>query len=290
MTNGVVSAIQIHPIKSCHRVDVTSATVSATGLEGDRQWQVAGEAKPVTQRQKAVLATVRPEPIEGGLRISAPDRPTVEVATPTITDAVTNALIGVPVDVADAGDEAASWFSQLLDLSVRLFARTAESHVKVPSALDIFDQAPAFADLAPVLVTNSASLAWLAAQATEPFDMARFRPNLVIDTDEPFAEETWARFSLGDVELRHGMAWPRCAVPQVDQESGNRNREPALVLKTHRFVQFAPSLAPTVRPFVEGNTVFGVGCAIGPVGSEIHLGDALRVTETMEPLLAPPPA
>lgn len=290
MTKGVVSAIQIHPIKSCGRVEVTSATVSATGLEGDRQWQVATEAKPVTQRQKAVLATVRPQPIEGGLQISAPDQPTVEVAMPTIADAVTNVLIGVPVDVADAGDEAAAWFSRLLDLHVRLFAQTGDSHVEVPSAIDVFDQSPAFADLAPVLVTSSASLAWLVAQATEPFDMARFRPNLVVETDEPFAEETWARFSLGAVDLRHGLAWPRCAIPQVDQESGNRNREPALVLNTHRFVESAPDLAATIRSFVEGSAVFGVGCAIGPVGSVIRLGDALRVTETMEPLLTPPSA
>lgn len=288
MTSGVVSGIHIHPIKSCRRIEVTSATVSATGIAGDRQWQVSGDGKPVTQRQKTALATVKPEPIEGGLRITAPDQPTIEVAQPTTNDAVTKVLIGVPVEVGDAGDEAAAWFSDLLGTEVRLFARTPESEVAVPSAIDLFDQSLAFGDLAPVLVTNTASLAWLVDRASGPFEMTRFRPNLVVETDEPFAEDGWAQFSLGDAQLRHGLAWPRCAIPQVDQESGNRTREPALALKEHRFVTAAPHLAEAIRPIVEGSAIFGVGCAIGPIGATIHVGDSLTVTEEMEPLLASP--
>lgn len=291
MTSGVVSGIHIHPIKSCRRIEVTTATVSSTGLEHDRQWQVAaGEDRPVTQRQKTALATVQPELIDGGLRLTAPGRSPIEVAMPTETNAITKVLIGVPVEVGDAGDEAAAWFSDLLESEVRLFARTADSNPEVPEAIDIFEQALAFGDLAPVLVTNTASLSWLVDQASEPFDMGRFRPNVIVDTDEPFAEEGWARFTLGEAELRHGLAWPRCAIPQIDQDSGERRREPAVVLKAHRWVTSAPHLTKAVRSIVEGNGIFGVGCSIGPVGSTIKVGDQLSVDETMEPLLAAPGA
>ena len=192
------------------------------------------------------------------------------------------------MQVGDAGDEAAAWYSRLLGDEVRLYARTPESPLQLPEHLELFNQSPAFADLAPVLVTNTASLSWLAQRAAEPFDMTRFRPNVVVETDEPFAEDGWARFNIGQCELHYGLAWPRCAIPQVDQDTGKRNREPAVVLRAHRHVESAPSVAEPIRPMVEGSSIFGIGCAIGPVGSIIRVGDRLQVVETMEPLLAPP--
>ncbi len=287
-TTGTVTAIQLHPIKSCHRLDVETATVSATGLEGDREWQVSAGIAPVTQRQKNLLAVVQPELIDGGLRISAPGRGTIEVERPTANDAVTGSIIGVKVDVGDAGDDAARWFSELLDDEVRLFARTPNSVLRIPEAIDVFDQTIAFTDVAPVLVANTASLSWLVDRAKEPFPMERFRPNIVVENDQPFAEDTWARFHIGDAELRHGLIWPRCAIPQIDQETGDRHREPAQVLKAHRWCESAPDLPEAVRPIVENNGIFGVGCAIGPVGTRINVGDELRVDETMTPLMEPP--
>jgi len=291
MTSGTISAIHIHPIKSCHRIEVESATVGNTGLEGDRQWQVSAGMKPVTQRNRGatLLATVFPELIDGGLRLQAEGHPTIEVAQPTEANATTGSLIGQAVTgVADAGDEAAAWFSRLLDDEVRLYARTLTTKLDIPAPIDLFGQPLNFADLAPVLVTNTASLTWLAERASEPFDMNRFRPNLVVDTDEPFVEETWARFTLGAAELRHGLAWPRCAMPQVDQESGKRGREPAVILKAHRHVTAAPELDDGPRSIIEGNSIFGVGCGIGPEGTVVKVGDPLQVTEIMEPLLAAP--
>jgi uncharacterized protein len=289
MTVGTVTAIHLHPIKSCRRVEVTSATVSTTGLAGDREWQVASDLTPVTQRQQASLATVTPEPIEGGLRLSAPGRPTIEVARPTTNDTVTGSLIGVKVQVGDAGDEAAAWFSALLGDEVRLVARTDTSVLRIPESLDLFGQTIAFGDVAPVLVVNTASLRWLQERAVEPFGMDRFRPNLVVDTDEPFAEDTWARFQLGAAELAHGVIWPRCAIPQVNQTTGERGREPAVVLRAHRWAD-GPLDAVTEgwRPLVQNKGIFGVGCAIGPPGTVITVGDPLVVNETMAPVLAPP--
>lgn len=291
-----VTDLFLHPVKSCHRVRVDQATTSSTGLVGDREWQVSrtsdeGEITPVTQRQKTLLTQVQPELIDGGLRLSAPDQPTIEVATPTAADAHTVTLIGLPALVGDAGDEAATWFAQLLDdPSVRLHGLTATSDLAPPDALNLFQSDLSFVDLAPVLVTSAASLEWLVGQAIEPFEMARFRPNIVLDGGEPFTEETWSRLRVGGCRLDHGISWPRCPIPQVDQETGDRHREPALVLKEHRFVTSAPEIPAAVRPIMEGSAIFGMGYGIGPAGSTISVGDTVEVVETMEPLLAPPQA
>jgi uncharacterized protein YcbX len=288
MSHGTVTSLHIHPIKSCRRVDVESVLTSPTGLLGDREWQVISGIKPVTQRTHPRLAVVRPEPIEQGLRLSAPGHPTIEIERPVAADVTSGSLIAVKVDAADAGHRAARWFSDVLDEDVRLVAMPTGGSLHIPPELDVFDQPIAFNDLCPVLVANEASYRWLANRATEPFPMERFRPNVVVDTDEPFAEDTWARFSIGSAELRQGVIWPRCAVPQVDQETGERHKEPAVVLKAHRWCTEAAGLPPGVRAAVENKGIFGIGCAAGPVGAEIAIGDSLTVDEVMSPVMAKP--
>jgi uncharacterized protein len=47
-----LQAIAIHPIKSCHRIDLTECEVGGLGLEGDRRFMVvnADNNKLITQR------------------------------------------------------------------------------------------------------------------------------------------------------------------------------------------------------------------------------------------------
>jgi uncharacterized protein YcbX len=47
-----LQAIAIHPIKSCHRIDLTECEVGSLGLEGDRRFLVMNgdNFKFITQR------------------------------------------------------------------------------------------------------------------------------------------------------------------------------------------------------------------------------------------------
>ncbi len=287
---AAVSSLYIYPVKSCRRIEVEQVTVSAHGLVGDRQWQVAAGKRPRTQRQATVMATVQPTLLDGGLRLTAPGAGTVEVAAPSGVDHITGSMVGATVEVGDAGDEAAAWFAKLLDDDdARLYAIT-DHQVSVPPGWDHFGSSIGFPDLAPVVLTNTASLDWLLERSSEPFDMHRFRANIVVSGAEPFAEDTWGRFHIGDAEFNHGFVWPRCAIPQVDQDTGDRHREPAVVLKAHRWCTEAPGMPEALRPIIENNGIFGVGCSIGPAGTVISVGDDLVVDETIAPMMAPPTA
>ncbi len=290
MANGEVSGLWIYPIKACRGIELDEVELGATGLDGDRRWQVSSDGGPVTQRTQPRLATVQPELIDGGLRLSADGHGSVDVAQPTIADCESGSLTGLPIAAADAGDEAAAWFGALLDdPSVRLHALTPDGGLTLPKPIDIFNgQRTAFGDLAPVLVANTASLDWLVGRADEPFGMDRFRANVVIATETPFVEDTWAVFQIGDTEFRYGAAWPRCAVPQVDQRSGERHKEPARVLAAHRKVISAPEVPDALKPIVEGSSIFGVGCSAGPAGTMLRVGDAVTVSARRDPMLAAP--
>lgn len=266
--------------------------VSALGLAGDRLWQVVDpDFGRLTQRQHPRLATVRPEPLDrGGIRLSALGMATIEIDPPDASPVlVTTSLLKIPVTVIDAGDAAARWFSALTGATVRLVVLVDGAGWRLPGGLDVFGQSVSFTDAAPILVTSASSLDWIRERASEDFTMDRFRPNLVVSGFEPWEEDRWARFRIGEAELFASIPWPRCPIPQIDQTSAQRHREPALVLRAHRWCTDASTMSEPFapfRPFLEGNALFGIGTAIAPAGARLHVGDVVTVTSTHTPVLS----
>jgi uncharacterized protein YcbX len=286
MPDGSLMAINLHPVKSCRRVEVDQATVSAAGLVGDREWQIfSDDGKVLTQRRHPMLALVQPTLLDGGLRLAAAGQGTIEVERPVRADRVVLALLGDEVPVGDGGDEAADWFSKLTGTPCRLVALCPldARHLHLVPA-----QPVSLADATPVLVTNEASRRDLERRAVEPFGMDRFRANLVVDGPDPWAEDTWVQFSIGAARLEGVVPMPRCAVPQVDQDTAERHKEPAVALRAHRWCTGAPSLSPGWQPFFQGQPLFGLGATIAPAGAVVRVGDRLEVHITADPLIAPP--
>ena len=275
---GAVSGIYIYPIKSCRSIPLDSVTVSSIGLSGDRTWQVIDEdGRGVTQRQHRVLATVQPKILVQGMQLSSPGMPSImvgDLGKPTMT---AQSHFGIPVAVADAGEEAAGWFSQMLDGSYRLVAMRPDSGWRLPSDLDVFGQNAGFTDAAPLLLASESSHAWLSERASEEFGIDRFQANIVVRDTEPWEEDTWAEFSLGEATLNAVVPWPRCAIPQIDQVTSARHREPAKVLRGHRWCTDASAIGGKFAELVAGNGLFGVGCSVGPSAARIRVGDEVEV-------------
>ena len=285
MSDVRLAAIHVYPVKSCRAVPLDTVTVAPTGLEGDRLYQVVDDAgTPLTQRQHPGLATVQPTLLEGGIRLDVDGGPSLEVAHPTTNTTEVSNLLGLPVAAADLGDDAAQWFSELVGVGCRLVAMTDESDLVVPQ----LGVRASFADAAPALVANTASLDWLTERASEPFGMDRFRPNLTVAGAGAWDEDTWRVFTIGEARLGIGLCWPRCAIPQIDQESGERHQEPARVLRSHRWCDKGSLPGHELAPLLEGNAVFGIACSIEDVGTALHVGDPVTVVERGSPLVAPP--
>jgi hypothetical protein len=189
------------------------------------------------------------------------------------------------VPAADAGDEAAAWFSELMGEPGRLVAMVAECGWRLPEGLDVFGQNAPFSDAAPIVLTAQPSLAWLRERASEEFDMDRFRPNLVVSGTTPWEEDTWSGVRIGEAELRCAVPWPRCTIPQIDQVTADRHSEPAKVLRQHRWCTEAPTVRAAFRRLVEGSGLFGVGCSIGPPHAALRIGDEVTVMATAPAVL-----
>jgi uncharacterized protein YcbX len=283
-----LTAINIYPVKSCRPVSLERAGVTGIGLAEDRRWQVLGveERRGVTQRKHRTLAMVQPTLLDdGGMRMSAPDMPEIVFERPAGPLITVDSHFRIPVPARDAGDEVAEWLTEFIGAPLRLVRMEGDSGWRLPPELDVFGQSAAFTDAAPLLVANQSSLDWLVDRSSEDFGMDRFRPNLVVSGAEPWAEDKWDRLEIGEATLRVIVPWPRCTIPQIDQLTAERRKEPAKVLKEHRWCTSAPSIPADFRVIVEGNSLFGVACTIGPVGSTIAVGAQVRVMSSQAPIL-----
>jgi uncharacterized protein YcbX len=115
------------------------------------------------------------------------------------------------------------------------------------------------ADAGPVLLVSETSMAqlneWIHAESDapdvpdidaadisdaaappvrEPLDILRFRGNVVIDGDAPFAEDGWPGVRIGDVEFRTTETCDRCVMTTLDPVTLEGGKEPIRTMARHR--------------------------------------------------------
>jgi uncharacterized protein YcbX len=229
--------IRIYPVKSGAGCPVTEATVEPWGLDGDRRWAVVDEAGDnLWLGEHPRMASVRAQNVDGGgLLLSAPGMPDLKVP-PAAGEPVPVGFTSLDQAI-EADDDAHTWFTRLLGRPARLVwlddprRRTIDpSHGGLPG------EVVSFAWDAPLLLTSAASLRLLDEQigGDTPLDMARFRPNVVIDGAEPYAEDSWSEIRIGEVAFRVSELCDRCAVTTIDPVTLAKGKEPIRTLAKHR--------------------------------------------------------
>jgi len=231
-----VCGLFIYPVKSCERVAVDEAMVGATGFELDRRWMAVGDdGRFFSQREHPRLALVRVRVGEGRLVLEAPKLAPLEIALQAGTRPAGRVQVWDDECAAfDEGREAASWFSEHLGCSARLVRMAGDDARPLGSSSAQPGDRVSFADGFPFLLLSTASLEGLNRRLSLPVPMDRFRPNIVVEDCEAHAEDGWSRLRIGEVVFRIVKPCARCVITTVDQETGERGREPLRTLSTYR--------------------------------------------------------
>jgi uncharacterized protein YcbX len=235
-----VASLHSYPIKGCHRLDHDVAGVEPWGLRGDRRWMVVDpDGVGITQRTTALLTQLSAVPGPDGLVLAAPGQRSVRVAFPVHgPKELVRVFKSKPVVSARLADDG-GWFERFLDRPARL-VWLGDPTVRPIEEFALDGDRVSFADGYPLLLTNSASLAalgdWLVEAGDEPVPMTRFRPNVVIDGAGPWDEDDWlgGRLLIGGTAFRAAKSCARCVVTTIDQETGEKGRQPLRALGRYR--------------------------------------------------------
>lgn len=235
-----LSALYRYPLKSGKGEPLQQITLDKLGLDGDRRWMLVDEASGRFLTQRAVPEMSQLSAlwnVAGGLTLSAPGHLPIDVPLPGDEAALRGVTIWRDtLRVPDAGDEAGAWLSEFIGKPTRLVQVPVERARTTQAGYGRDDDQVAFADGFPLLLIGQASLDDLSSRVGRPLEMLRFRPNLVIEGSEAFAEDGWKRLRIGDVEFRVVKPCSRCILTTIDPQTGERSadREPLATLQKYR--------------------------------------------------------
>ncbi|MDM9619959.1 molybdenum cofactor sulfurase [Rhizobium sp. AC44/96] len=221
-----VSNLFIYPLKSGRGIALPSTAIDAFGLPGDRRAMItAPDGHFITQRELPALAQIETRPEASVFRLLM-DGQEIAVPPPEAGKRMDVSIWKTIVNAAVADDTTNETLSGWLGREVRLvfFDRDAK---RTASAEWAGDGTPVtFADGYQILVTTTGSLkalnADLEAHGEGSVGMDRFRPNIVIDTDEAWPEDRWAAIEIAGIRFDLVKPCARCIMTTQDQITGSR--------------------------------------------------------------------
>lgn len=266
-----VTDLWIHPVKSLGGQAIDSARVEPWGLEGDRRWGLVDPSgEKVTARDLHALLRLHAEQV---------DDETIRIhdGGESILVDIPLGLPPIPVSHARQGfappadQDVSEWISERVGRPLRLVWQEEPTQRRMSGAHGGLDgDTLSLADAGPVLLTSEASLAqlqeWVDARAAEddpaagaasPLSMIRFRPNVVIDGGEPFAEDGWGTLRIGEVRFRTAEVCDRCVMTTIDPETIVAGKEPIRTLARHRAWDGKTWFGTRLVPLDEGRIAIG---------------------------------
>jgi uncharacterized protein len=179
--------IRRYPVKAMGGESLAAVRIDSRGLTGDRAYAVVdGDGKLATGkhsrrfRRRDEIFEFAARTVAGGIRVTGRDG---EWSAPSA--------------------EVDRMLSDAMGDAVRLLPEAGTPYF----------------DAGQVSLVSTASLEWCRVHLGVDADRRRIRPNLVVDSDDPFVEESWSgEISIGDVLLCPVERIERCRMIDVAQE------------------------------------------------------------------------
>ncbi|MDI7861134.1 MOSC domain-containing protein [Rhizobiaceae bacterium n13] len=222
-----VSNLFYYPFKSARGIALSTAEIGLEGMAGDRRAMLVDPSgRFITQRELTYLARLVVTPGAKGYQLFMDGKGDVIVDLPDPPRRATITVWKSEVSAALADDLTNETLSAWFGRPVRLVFFDEDAQRTASSTWAGEGTPVAFADGYQILVTTTGSLRALndnmIANGEDPVGMERFRPNIVIDSDEPFAEDRWAAIEIGGIRLDLVKPCARCIMTTQDQLTGSR--------------------------------------------------------------------
>jgi uncharacterized protein YcbX len=234
--DGRVTRLAVYPVKGLGGQLLEKAEVQERGFAWDRRWMLVGEDhRFLSQRQLPKMVTIKAGVNVEELVLShGTSQITVPVKPPETASKIQATIWNDRVEAVFLPDPG-QWLSEILHHRCDLVFMPDTTRRAVNPAFAQAGDIVGFADAYPILLIGEASMADLNARLADPVPIDRFRPNIVVSSQEPFVEDQWGELAVGSALLRGTKVCARCSVPTIDQLTGeNTGPEPIRTLSSYR--------------------------------------------------------
>jgi uncharacterized protein len=238
-----LSEIWIYPIKSLGGIRLQSANVMEKGLQHDRRWMLIDSSNTfMTQRIYPTMALFKLEiqdstclPARQGFKISfRGDSIELPFIHSTIPTEIKASVWDDHVNTFEVSKSFSDWFSEKLGIDCKLVSFPEKNSRPVDTQYKINNENVSLADGYPFLIIGQNSLNDLNKRLSNPVPMNRFRPNLVFTGGQPYVEDSWKQFTIGKNKFAGVKPCSRCVLTTVDQQTGEKGKEPLATLAKYR--------------------------------------------------------
>jgi uncharacterized protein len=231
-----LTQIWIYPIKSMGGIRLPSAKVMEKGLQHDRRWMlVDADHQFMTQRVHHQMALFKLTLAANGFNITHKSEsiflPFKNVLLPT---PIQSKVWDDEVVVHEVSQTLSGWFAQQLGIACKLVEFPENNPRPVDEKFRLGNEQVSLADGYPCLIIGQSSLDDLNKRMKESLPMNRFRPNLVFTGGQPYEEDAWRNFSIGENRFVGVKPCARCVLTTIDQQTGMAGKEPLATLATYR--------------------------------------------------------
>ncbi len=236
MNKRILTEIWIYPVKGLGGIRLSSSRVMEKGLQYDRRWMLVNERNTfMTQRDSSTLSLFKLSIQDVAFKVMfRDDAILLPFVHPVIHKPIETAVWGDSVTTFEVSKAHSEWFSQRLGIECKLVSFPEENPRPVAADYKINNEQVSLADGYPLLIIGQSSLDDLNGRLTSPVPINRFRPNLVFTGGAPFEEDNWKQFTIGKNRFAGVKPCARCIVPTINQDTGEKEREPLVTLSRYR--------------------------------------------------------
>ncbi len=230
-----LTGIFIYPVKSARGIAMPEAHLTDRGIANDRRFLIVDEGgRFYTQRDDPSLARLHTA-IVGDTLVLTFDRRELELPlTPSAGDTRTVRVFADQIEGALELPVASEFLGAAFHKELSLVYMPDHVRRQVDPKRAGPDDITTFTDGFPYLLCSESSLEALNVHLSNPVVMRRFRPNLVIEGANAYAEDKLGPLSIGGVPFVGVKPCSRCVIVDTDPDVGVRSPGPlAALAHTH---------------------------------------------------------
>ncbi len=231
-----VKSLFVYPVKSFAGHAVSQFNVGPRGPQWDRQWMIVDkENKFLTQRELPKMSQITAQVIDDSrVELHAPG---IDFMDYGVDEGSDGEILKVKIwestaEAQEVEPEVSEWVSEFIKKPVRLVRMTDNSSRVIEE--NYGEGKTTFTDGFPFMLLSTQSMDLLNSKLGKALSVSRFRPNIVVNVEEPHEEDTWNNIKIGNVKLRGVKLSVRCKMTTIQPLTGEFGDEPLKTLADYR--------------------------------------------------------